>query len=53
MRIILLRILLGWWMIPFALIFIFPLFWLLSGLETAINDIKELSRDLWYGMDED
>jgi len=50
MRIILLRILIASWMIPFSWVLIFPIFVLLTGWDEGIDITIELNSDLWNGM---
>ena len=49
-RILLLRVLIASWAIPTSWVFIFPLFYLMSGLENAVNDMIKFNRALWNGM---
>ena len=49
-RIFLLRILIGWYMIPLFWIILLPFFYLLSGKwKRSIEDIYEATKGLWYG----
>lgn len=49
MRIILLRVLIGWWMIPVVWLIMMPLFCvLLFDVDRAIQECKGISHDLWY-----
>lgn len=51
MRIFLLRLLLGWWMIPIMYLFMIPFFYLLAGdFLKQVNEIKEICKMLWYGL---
>ena len=49
MRIILLRILIASWVIPFSWILMFPVFALLAGWRVGFNDVIEFNRYLWHG----
>jgi hypothetical protein len=50
MRILLLRILISWWIIPIFWIFHLPLAYLVFGnFKDCIKDEVGLSRILWYG----
>ena len=50
MRVFLLRILIGWWIIPMFW-FIYPLlYWLLfNEVGRGIEEAKEFANVLWYG----
>lgn len=50
MRIFLLRLLIGSWMIPFIWIMFFPILWLIAGVDYAIKDALEITKDLWFGI---
>lgn len=49
-RILLLRLLIASWMIPFSWAFVFPLFALLGGVEIASGEVKKFNRALWNGV---
>jgi len=49
MRILLLRLLLSWWLIPLFWTGGFLIWWLLFGSDEAIECSRDLTRVLWYG----
>jgi len=50
-RIFLLRVLIGWWLIPcYALISLPRIYFLTDNREAEFNDFKEVSRIIWYGF---
>jgi len=50
MRIFLLRLLIGWWIIPLLLIIGLPVMWLIDGdLPETIDDARYIMRVFWYG----
>jgi hypothetical protein len=49
MRILLLRVLIASWGIPLAWVVFFPLFYLLSGFDVAIKDMRWFMGELWSG----
>lgn len=52
MRIIFLRVLISWWLIPWFSLIYFPFILLLTGsLKTASSDVSEIANDLWNGME--
>ena len=53
MRIFLLRLLIGWWMIPIIVVTALPLAWLLLGWSDAKSCTVEFVHFLWYGAEED
>lgn len=50
LRIVMLRILLAWWMIPASWIVVFPLFALLGGVDEAMLCVIDLNDALWNGI---
>lgn len=51
MRIFLLRLLMGWYMIPFLYLTILPIFYLMQGdFQKQVKEINNVSKMLWYGF---
>ena len=51
MRIILLRLLIGWWMIPATWVLVWPLLWLLSSVKgEAAYICRDLTHSFWRGV---
>jgi hypothetical protein len=50
-RIFLLRALLGWWIIPLATVFGFPIWYLMGGYQAAVCTLKFLKDQLWHGFE--
>jgi len=49
-RVFLLRILIGWYMVPLFWIVLLPLFYLISGKwNQSTEDIREATKIIWYG----
>ena len=48
-RIFLLRVLLGWWLIPFCWISFWPVGALISGPAIATEVTKDICQTLWHG----
>ena len=46
---VLLRVLIGWWAVPLGWAVMFPIGWLLMGLDEAIEGTRDFSRFMWYG----
>ena len=49
MRILLLRLLIGWWVIPVAWLLLWPLLYLIGGVEDATETLKYTTKLYWYG----
>lgn len=50
MRVFALRVLIGWWIIPFIWTIFWPIAYLLGGTEEANYITKELTKYYWYGV---
>ena len=52
-RVLLLRVFIGWWAIPSMWLIMWPLGWLMSGdTEETTDMLMELSTIFWYGFSE-
>jgi hypothetical protein len=50
-RVLLLRVFIGWWAIPAMWLIMWPLNWLMSGdTEETTDMLMELSTIFWYGF---
>ena len=52
MRIFLLRLLIGWWLIPLIYLMFLPFSYMLTGdYFESVNDVKKICKILWYGIE--
>ena len=52
MRIFLLRLLIGWWIVPFAWLLMFPIGYLITGdYYETVEDTKWFCNYIWNGLE--